>query len=329
MRAQRDRIDHPGLHRGHAGAYPLHVCARIALVRHVDAAGGESASVLENAFLNSRFESGLRTPLETRDLMAGIAANYEASPGRDWRPLVDTTNQPTMSQRVPVSWASWQRGEDYYQESLLIWLGVDTRIREMSNGARSLDDFAKLFYGMDSGSFVTKTYTFDDVVAALNQVQPYDWAAYLRARVYELHPQVPEEGFTQGGWKLVYNDTESDWMKHGATGNGGGNYSTSIGFSFDKENKLTNVWWNSPAFKAGMAPDMTLVGINGEAFSDARLRAALLGAEQGSAPITFVVKRNDQLSTLAVPYHGGLRIPHLERVASTPDRLDAILAARR
>ena len=74
---------------------------------------------------------------------------------------------------------------------------------------------------------------------------------------------------------------------------------------------------------------MTLVGINGEAFSDARLRAALLGAEQGSAPITFVVKRNDQLSTLAVAYHGGLRIPHLERVTSTPDRLDAILAARR
>jgi predicted metalloprotease with PDZ domain len=273
--------------------------------------------------------AGMRTPLETRDLMAGIAANYEASPGRDWRPLVDTTNQPTMSQRVPVSWVSWQRGEDYYQESLLIWLSVDTRIREMSQGAKSLDDFAKLFYSMDNGSFVTRTYTFDDIVAALNQVQPYDWAGFLRARVYELHPQVPEEGFTQGGYKLVYNDTESEWMKHGAPGRGGANYGTSIGFSFDKDNKLTNVWWNSPAFKAGMAPDMTLVSVNGEAFNDARLRAALLDAEHGQAPLSFVVKRGDQVSTVAVAYHGGLRIPHLERVAGTPDRLDAILAARK
>lgn len=273
--------------------------------------------------------AGMRTPLETRDLMAGIAANYEASPGRDWRPLVDTTNQPTMSQRVPVSWVSWQRGEDYYQESLLIWLGVDTRIREGSNGARSLDDFAKLFYSMDNGSFITRTYTFEDVVHALNQVQPYDWASYLRARVYELHPQVPEAGFTQGGWKLVYNDSQSDWMKHGAPGRGGASYATSIGFSFDKTNQVTNVWWASPAFKAGMAPGMTLLSVNGEVFTDARLRAALLAAEHSQSPLSFVVKRGDQVSTVAVPYHGGLRIPHLERLAGTPDRLDAILAPRR
>ena len=51
-------------------------------------------------------------------------------------------------------------------------------------------------------------------MAALNTVQPYDWAGFLRARVYEFHPQVPENGFTQGGYRLVYNDNEPDWMKH-------------------------------------------------------------------------------------------------------------------
>ena len=102
---------------------------------------------------------------------------------------------------------SWQRTEDYYQEGLLIWLDADTKIRELSDGTKSLDDFAKLFFGVNNGSFVTDPYTSTDVVKALNQVQPYDWATFLRERVYELHPQVPENGFTQGGYRLVYNDT--------------------------------------------------------------------------------------------------------------------------
>ena len=120
--------------------------------------------------------SGMNTAAQQRDLIAMIAADYDISPGRKWRPLEDTTNQPTISTRTPVSWVSWQRPEDYYMEGLLIWLDADTKIREMSGGKKSLDDFAKIFYGIDNGSYVTRTYTFDDLVHALNQTQPYDWA---------------------------------------------------------------------------------------------------------------------------------------------------------
>jgi predicted metalloprotease with PDZ domain len=114
--------------------------------------------------------AGMRTPEETRDGFARVAAGFEISPSRDWRPLVDTTNQPTVSQRRPVTWASWQRPEDYYTEGELIWLDADTKIRELTDGKKSLDDFAKLFYGVDNGSYVTFTYRFDDVVKALNTV---------------------------------------------------------------------------------------------------------------------------------------------------------------
>jgi predicted metalloprotease with PDZ domain len=89
--------------------------------------------------------AGMRTPEETRDVFARVAAGFEMSKGREWRPLVDTTNQPTVSQRTPVSWVSWQRPEDYYTEGELIWLDADTKIRELTNGQKSLDDFAKLF----------------------------------------------------------------------------------------------------------------------------------------------------------------------------------------
>src|SRR5207253_3330783 len=45
--------------------------AKIRLVRHVDIAGADSSCVLENAFLDSHFESGIRTPLEDAILERG------------------------------------------------------------------------------------------------------------------------------------------------------------------------------------------------------------------------------------------------------------------
>jgi predicted metalloprotease with PDZ domain len=269
--------------------------------------------------------SGMRTAEETDDLIANVAAGFEASPGRLWRPLVDTTNQPTISQRSPVSWVSDQRGEDYYTEGLLIWLDADTKIRELSGGTKSLDDFARLFYGIENGSFITKTYTFEDIVAALNTVQPYDWTTFLRSRVYELHPQVPEDGFTQGGYGLIYNDTESDWMKQ-VDNTAGTSFATSLGFSVSGNGDLGQVWWNSVAYKAGVTPDMQIAAVNNQTFSIANLRAAILSAEKASTPITLLLKRDDQFLTISLDYHGGLRIPHLERVEGTPDRLAAILA---
>jgi predicted metalloprotease with PDZ domain len=272
--------------------------------------------------------SGMRTPEETRDLIARIAANFEVSRGRDWRPLVDTTNQPIMSERRPVSWVSWQRAEDYYQEGLLVWLDADTKIRELSGGKKSLDDFAKSFYGIDNGSFVTHTYTFQDIVAALNAVQPYDWTTFLRDRVYKLHPQVPVEGITQGGYKLTYSDTPPAWLKKSTPRNGAADFATSIGFTVQAGGEVGNVWWDSPAFKAGMTPGMHITAVNGKAFSLDVLRDALRDAEKDTAPIALIVGRDKEFQTVHVDYHGGLRYPKLSRVEGTPDRLDEILAAK-
>jgi predicted metalloprotease with PDZ domain len=280
--------------------------------------------------------SGMRTPAQTRDLIAGIAANFDISPGREWRSLEDTTNQPTISQRTPVSWVSWQRPEDYYMEGLLIWLDADTKIRELSGGKKSLDDFAKLFYGIENGSFVTRTYTFEDVVATLNQVQPFDWASFLHKRVDELSPETPKDGFTRGGYRLTYTDTPPDWLKaveqaeaeknEEGESRGVTNFSTSLGLTATSDGSLRNVWWGSPAFKAGMTPDMHLVAQNGTAYSATALKQAIIGAESSKEPIHLLVKRGREIKTIDIDYHGGLRYPKLERIEGTPDRLDEILA---
>lgn len=270
--------------------------------------------------------SGLRTLPATRDLIAAIYANQAISPGRDWRPLRDTTNQPTISQRRPVSWVSWQRDEDYYMEGLLIWLNADAKIRQLSHGRKSLDDFAKLFYGQHNGSYVTRTYTFQDLVQAMNQVQPYHWAQFFRTRVDQIQPQPPMAGITLGGYRVVYDDHLSGWMKHPQMF-GAANFATSLGLRIAKDGSLTEVWWGSPAFKAGIALGMRLVAVNGQSYSPKRLTQAILAAEPPNAPpLTLLFRRGQHYQTATISYHGGLRVPHLERVPGTPDRLDAILA---
>jgi predicted metalloprotease with PDZ domain len=282
--------------------------------------------------------SGLRTPEQSRDVIAQIAANFEIRPGRTWRSLEDTTNQPIISSygATPENWPGWQRSYDYYPESDLIWLEADTKIRELSKGQKSLDDFAKLFFGIDDGSYVTVPYTFEDLVKALNTVQPYDWTEFFRTRVYELARQVPENGIIQGGYRLVYNDTEPEWMKH-VDKSRATSFATSLGFSVkgggsedagdgDEPGSITGVRWDGPVFKAGMTPGMQLQGVNDQAFSIASLGDAIVAAEHSTAPIKLLLKRDKEFITLIVDYHSGLRYPHLERVESTPDYLDTLLA---
>jgi predicted metalloprotease with PDZ domain len=271
--------------------------------------------------------SGMRTAEQARDVWAQIAANFEISPGRTWRSLEDTTNQPIVSSHFssPEIWPSWQRSYDYYPESDLVWLDADTKIRELSGGKKSLDDFAKLFYGIDNGSFVTVTYTFDDLVKALNTVQPFDWAGFFRERVFEVNPHVPENGFTQGGYKLVYNDTEADWMKKADPARGA-NFATSLGIAVKQDGGIDDVWWDSLAFKAGITPDMQVEAVNDQKYTAAVMREAILAAEKNNAPIKLLLKRGDEYRTVSLDYHGGMRYPHLQRVDGAPDRLDAVLA---
>ncbi|MFZ0420402.1 MAG: peptidase M61 [Candidatus Sulfotelmatobacter sp.] len=276
--------------------------------------------------------SGMRTPEQGRDVWAQIAANFEISPGRTWRSLDDTTNEPIASSHaaIPQTWGSWQRSYDYYPESDLIWLEADTKIRELSGGKKSLDDFAKLFFGIDNGSYVTVGYTLDDLVKALSTVQAYDWAGFFRARVYEVNPSVPENGFRQGGYRLVYNDNEPEWLKKAEMVRGA-SFATSLGFSVkadspESHGSLDNVGWDSLAFKAGMTPDMQLQAVNDQKYTAAGLRESILAAEKSKEPIKLLLKRGDEFVTISLDYHGGMRYPHLERVETTPDRLDAILA---
>ncbi|HWW71351.1 MAG TPA: peptidase M61 [Duganella sp.] len=269
--------------------------------------------------------SGLISAEHTRDLLAASAARLDHVKGREWRAVQDTTYDPIVNARRPQVWNNWQRGEDYYQEGQLIWLDADTRIRELSGDKRSLDDVARAFFGVDDGVHVAKHYTFDDVVAALNAVQPYDWAQFLRSRVDGHGPGAPLDGLARAGWKLVYTDQQTPFLKAQEELGKSANFQYSLGFSVGAEGKLEAFQWEGVGFKAGMSGGSTLLAVNGRAYKPELLRAAVSAAKEGKEPIQLLVRKGALYQTYALDYHGGLKYPRLERVKGVPDRLEAIL----
>jgi predicted metalloprotease with PDZ domain len=277
--------------------------------------------------------SGLRTRQQALDQFAITAAHYEVQKGRQWRPLQDTTNDEIINPRRPQSWLDWQRFEDYYDEAALIWLDADTWIREHSKGARSLDDFARAFFGINDGSFTVVTYTFDDIVKALNAVELNDWSAFLRQRLDAIAKPVPEDGFHRGGYKLVYTDKPSDYQSTTEDQRKRIDLLNSIGVEIDdkdsgKNGTLSQVIWDSPAFKAKLTEGGQILAINGIAYDADVLKDAIRAAHGTQAPIELIVKIGDRYLVANVDYHEGLRYPHLERDTAEPARLDEILAAR-
>ena len=275
--------------------------------------------------------SGMWSAEQFREGLALVAANYDRNRvGFEWRTIQDTTNDPTAARRQPLPYRSWQMSEEYYSAGQMLWLEADAKIRSLTGDRKSLDTFAGHFFGVDNGSFVTKTYTFDDLVAALNGVVKYDWAGFLRQRL-DAH-QPPLAGLEASGWKLVYNDQESNFQKEydsGASSRHMISFTFSIGLTLTKAGEINDVRWNGPAFKAGISSGATVVAVNGHDYSAEVMTDAIKAAEHGSDPIKLLLKYQGGYRTVDVDYHDGLQYPHLVRVAGTPDYLDEIIAAKK
>ncbi|MCW5577254.1 MAG: M61 family metallopeptidase [Dokdonella sp.] len=272
--------------------------------------------------------SGLWSSEQTRDALALVAATYaDNRPGFAWRNVQDTTQDPIIAARRALPYRNWQMSEDYYSAGQLIWLAVDAKLRELTGDKRSLDDFARAFFGIDDGSWAISTYDFDDVVAALDGVAHHDWARFLRERIDGHAP--PLDGLAASGWKLVYRDKPSAFEKANQGGRRGWDYSASLGFVVGgKDGRISDVRWDGAAFNAGVTPTSTIVAVNGRAWSNDELDDAITAAVGSTAPIELLLKDGNLYRSVRLDYHGGLRFPHLERIEGSADRLSAILAPR-
>lgn len=262
-------------------------------------------------------------------MLANVAANYDKGrPGlQQWRNIQDTTNDPIIAQRRPLPYRNYQMSEDYYSGGQMIWLEVDGKLRSLSGNKKSIDDFGKAFFGMKNGEWAVNTYTFEDVVKTLNDIQPFDWASYLRERLDGHGPLIG--GIESHGWKLVYNDKPSPVVKAAEARFGGANLVYSLGVTLGKGGDIMDVLWDGPAFKAGLSPGMKIVAVDGKEFSSDAVKDAVTAASKDkSKPVELLVKNFDQYQTLRIDYHDGLKYPHLERIEGKPDQLSDLLKAR-
>ena len=268
---------------------------------------------------------GIWTPELYRDRLADIAARYDHRPGRTWRDLQDTARMASILYNVGGPYDNWRLGTDFYDEGELVWLDVDTTIRKVSNGAKSLNDFIAAFHGLGGNTPPRVVpYTFEDIVTALNSVVAYDWAAMLNQRLHSSGIG-PSGGIANGGYKLVYTDTPNSWLAMEQGERGAISFWYSLGLSVGGSGTLGDVLVGGVADKAGLGPGMKVVAVNAREFSPEVLRVAIRDAKASTTAIELIVENTGFYKTIRLDYHLGEQYPVFERVPSTPDRLDDIL----
>jgi predicted metalloprotease with PDZ domain len=273
--------------------------------------------------------SGLWTPEQAMQTIAVTAATHAVRAGSRWRPMSDTTRDPIIAARAELPWPSWQRSEDYYSEGALVWLDVDTRIRELSGDTRSLDDFARAFFAAEhAGTADTRTYRFDDVIAMLHSIAPFDWAGFFQDRIDGRHTGAPLEGLERGGYRLVYREEPSEYWSNSEKVAGNVNLLFSLGLIVGEGGKLQEVLWEGPAYDAALTVGTALLEVDDDHFSPDRLRQAVSKAKGTNGQVRLKVRTGTRERDVTIQCPTGHRYPHLERVGDSRPRLLEILAPR-
>ncbi len=273
--------------------------------------------------------AGLETSAQMKDRMALYQAEMDARSGRGWRNLQDVSRSAQLLYSAGEQWTNLRRSTDYYREGPLLWLQVDSLLREKSHGARSLDTFAADFFGPPDGVVAVKPYTYEELIAALNHVVAFDWNGLLQGNLLATRP---DSGFTRPGSgrmdcglhrraKPAAVDLEAISQQ--------ADLSTSIGLVIDPDGTIIDLVPDSAAGRAGLAPAVKLMGVNHRVYSADLLRQAIVNAETSQQPIDLLTLTDGFYADFAVDYHQGLRSPHLSRIEGKPDLLTAIVQPRR
>jgi predicted metalloprotease with PDZ domain len=307
--------------------------AGLATMNYQEPMKGELLWVYEGLteYLGNLFavRSGLWTEQQYRDHLAEVAADLDHRPGRMWRPLIDTTIAAQLLYGAPEEFNSLRRGVDFYDEGWLIWLDVDTKVRELTNGAKSLDDFCKRFHGAPSTAPLVKTYTFDDVVATLNEMAPFDWRNFLLTRLNSTDFHAPLGGIERSGWKLAYQKIPNGFLKDAEQVRKVTEMGFSIGLELGEDGRIADVIEGSAASKAGIGPGMKVIAVNGKAYSVEMLRDAVKATtDPRQRRIDLLIDNEGHIENHQLTYEDGERYPILERDAGKSDVLSRIIAPK-
>jgi predicted metalloprotease with PDZ domain len=290
--------------------------------------------------------SGFWSPEQFRDELAFTAANMDRPSARTWRPVLDTAIAAPLA--VSAQGQSWRGQSDFYYEGALIWLEADVRIRQATNGHRSLDDFCRLFFGPQKGDAArfrheqttaggkelrplfggaeggmptVKGYDAAEVFTTLNEVAPEDWQSFFNRRLMATSERAPLGGIEESGWKMVYTDTPMERLKNRQ----GRDLGASLGLVLSDTGAITDVLHDGLAAKAGLNPGMRVLRVGGQTWSPDAMREAMKKAKAAKQVLELTVDDDGTAKSYKFDYYGGERFAHLERDAGKPDLLTEII----
>lgn len=269
--------------------------------------------------------SGLFTKEQTLEAWAAIAADLDNRKGREWRDVLDTTNDPIITPRAPKAWVTYQRSEDYYNEGMMVWIEVDAKLRELSKGKKGIDDFAKDFFGINNGDYGQVTYNFDDVAKALNKIAPFDWKSMLSQRIDGDATKTLLNGFKASGYNLVYTDKPNLFIKDLEAKNKTINLNYSLGLSVANDGAISNVIWGGKGFEKGLAVGDKIIAINGKAWSKDNINDEIAASKNIKSSMQFIILADNIYKVIDIDYHDGHKYPHFEKVGKDETPLDRLL----
>jgi predicted metalloprotease with PDZ domain len=270
--------------------------------------------------------AGIVTPDEYKLTLTSHVRGQSRTSGRQWRPLEDTAVAAHLARSPGPSWNQLRRTQDFYMEGMLLWYDCDAIIRERTDGAKSLDDFCKRFFAAVPGRTVVAGYEFSDVVRDLNATAPYDWDGFLRRRTEAPQESLPLDVVGRLGYRLKYSDKPAGAELKGANVPPDNPGADTLGVVLANGTVLA-VDPGLPADKAGLAPGMKVIGVNGKKFSPNRFRDAIADSVT-RRKVDLLLEDGEDFRSIAVPYADGLRYLELERVSTKPDVLGEILKPR-
>lgn len=271
--------------------------------------------------------SGLRSETDFRELLHYYISYLRITNGRRWRSLADTATSSYLLRGGSNNWSRWVRGQDYYNEGALIWLEADTLIRHLSKGQRSLDDFCRAFFAPQGDDPHASPYTYEELLATLQEIQPYDWQAFFQQRVYQEQEELSLDLLQYSGWEAGF-EQEPDAAGREKLYYYRNTYE-SIGVGFSDSGRIYRVLKESPAYNAGLVRNMQVMTINGNSFSPVAVHNALLESQQKQKPLTLKVHDDDHISEFSIDYTAGPRYLVLRRKADSEDRLSSLLQGLR
>ncbi len=257
--------------------------------------------------------------------LALIYAQMAYEPGRYTTPIVDLTTGAPYYYASGGDYPSLRRtAGDFYTEGELMWLDADTIIRQLTHGAKSLDDYTKVFAGGTTAPKVV-TYTREDIEYYLNEVVPYDWHGFFQKYVYSVAPEPPNDTFERAGYRFVMTERPNVYDENlEKTGKFVDSW-YDTGLQIGDDGSIGDVRENSAAWKAGLGVGMTIVAVNGREFSPDVWKRAVKATTASFSPISVLIKQAGYYQTMTLKYHGGAKYPHLERISGTTDMLVKIM----